>query len=370
MLVDVHGVNQVGITLAFVNVINDAGEGAKILDIVQYVVEGSLSSHCLSITFMIEIGEGNPMLLIKGMLSVAQSLKMQLDFRFPERNEEQDISVAEAKEGNILSVAIVLDSALNLDILCEIFGYFAAHSCQILEIEHRNDNRIEINDHLTKIDIRISSPSDVSLPTLYLELQPLLWKFNAELVVRPWSALNRPNGRSLFVFGLSEVLLHGCPLDDLLRRSGTDPVSIDMTGAKSLEQCDRKVKALAGCDACIMDQVINELRFTSDAEFVCHSLKSMGFRLAVLSSSSCKLVANAVKERLGIDYVLSRDVEIDDNGKFTGDFAGEVKDLKFRKTDFLQLMAEKESIPYKNVIVVGEFLEDMKRHCLGEFLNS
>merc|ERR550537_793083 len=110
------------------------------------------------------------------------------------------------------------------------------------------------------------------------------------------------------------------------------------------------------------------MQFTPDAEFVCRSLKAMGFRLALLSSSGCQLVANAVKERFGIDYVLSRDLEVDDNGKFTGEFAGEVKDLKFRKTDFLQLMAEKESIPYKNVIVVGEFTKGMKRDAVPEIL--
>merc|ERR1719159_1524274 len=119
-----------------------------------------------------------------------------------------------------------------------------------------------------------------------------------------------------------------------------------------------------------MQQVAHELQFTPDAELVCRSLKAMGFRLAILSSSGCKLVANTVKERFGIDYVLSRDLEVDDDGKFTGDFDGEVKDLKFRKTDFLQLMAEKERIPYKHVIVVGEFLKGMKRENVPEVLDT
>jgi len=364
-VVDVRGLNQVGITVAFVNAINGSGKECKILDIVQYVIEGSLS-----ITFMIEMGEDSSMLLIKEMLRVARELKMQLDFRFPERNEEMDIGAVEAKEGNILSMAIVLDAVLSVDMVYQIFEYLARHSCQVLEIEHRSDNRMEINNELTKIDIRFSAPSDVSTPTMYLELQPLLWKFNAELVLRPWSAMNRPNGRSLVVFGMSDVLLSGCPLDDLLRKSGKDPASVDMTGAKVLEQYNRKVKALEGCDACVIQQVIDELEYTPDAEFVCRCLKAMVFRLALLSSAGCKLIANTVKERFGIDYVLSRDLEVDDNGKFTGDFAGEVKDLQFRKTDFLQLMAEKESIPYKNVIVVGEFLKGIKRESIPEILDT
>merc|ERR1719335_2067463 len=104
-----------------------------------------------------------------------------------------------------------------------------------------------------------------------------------------------------------------------------------MTGAKVLEQYNRKVQALAGCDASVMQQVVDDLQFTPDAEFVCRALKAMGFRLALLSSAGCKLIANTVKERLGLDYALSRDLEVDEEGKFTGDFGGEVKDFKFRK---------------------------------------
>jgi phosphoserine phosphatase SerB len=360
LMVDVRGRNQVGITDAFVNTINAAGPGCKILDIAQYVIEGSLS-----ITFMIEMAEDSSMVVMQELLREARELKMQLDFRFPESKEEQDISKVEAKEGNVVSMTVVLNATVNVDMVFQVFEYLASHSCQILEIEHRSDNRSEINKELTKIDILISAPVDgVSVPTLYMELQPLLWKFGAEIVVRPWSAMNRPNGRSLIVFGLTDVLLSGCPLDAMLRKSGQDLASVD---AKSP---DDKVRALAGKDACIMQQVVDELQFTPDAEFVCRSLRAMGFRLALLSNSGCKLVANAVKERFGIDYVLSRDLEVDSDGNFTGEFAGEVKDLKFRKEDCLQLMAEKESIAYKNVIVVGhcQWLKGNKQD--AEFLET
>merc|ERR1719160_1052801 len=100
--------------------------------------------------------------MIKEMQRVAKNLKMQLDFRFPEHNEKQDLSQLDAREDNILSIAIVLESALSLDVVNEVFGYLAGHSCQILEIEHRSDNRMETNSDLTKIDIRISAPSHVA----------------------------------------------------------------------------------------------------------------------------------------------------------------------------------------------------------------
>jgi phosphoserine phosphatase SerB len=376
LVVDIRGPNQVGVTDAFVNVIREADEGCKILDIVQYVIEGSLS-----ITFMIEICEDSSVKIMQEMLRVSREIKMQLDFRFPDKHEpkdiqrrgSKDIAPVEAKGNNVLSMTIALDTTMDVEMVYQLFEYLSGHSCEILEIEHRSDNRKEINDELNKIDIRISAPSHVSVPTLYLELQPLLWKFNAELVVRPWSAMTRPNGRSLIVFGLSDVLLSGCPLDKLLSKCGTDPDKVDMTGANnSAQKCDRKVQALAGKDASAMQLVSEDLEFTKEAEFVCRCLKAMGFKTAILSNSGCKLVANAVKERFGIDYVLSRELEVDDEGKFTGEFAGETKDVKFRKEDCLQLMAEKERIPYKNVITVGhcQWIKGMSPDAVPEFLDT
>lgn len=294
LVVDVRGLNGVGITDAFVTAIKGAGQGCKILDIIQYVIEGSLS-----ITFMIEMGEDSSMRLMQDMLRVARELKMQLDFRFPDRKEERDISPVEAKEDNILSMAIVLDRALSIDMVYELFEFLAGHSCQILEIEHCSDSKMERSKELTKIDVRISAPSDLSASTFYLDLQPLLSKFDAELVVRPWSAMNRPNSRSLVVFGLTDVLISGCPLDALLTKAGKDLTSVDVDGKQSVDECSRKIQALAGSDASLMRQIVDELEFTPDADFVCQSLKSMGFRLALLSSSGCQLVANAVKERFG-----------------------------------------------------------------------
>eukprot|EP00746_Dinoflagellata_sp_MGD_P126951 gnl/MRDRNA2_/MRDRNA2_61654_c0_seq1.p1 gnl/MRDRNA2_/MRDRNA2_61654_c0~~gnl/MRDRNA2_/MRDRNA2_61654_c0_seq1.p1 ORF type:complete len:870 (+),score=184.12 gnl/MRDRNA2_/MRDRNA2_61654_c0_seq1:93-2702(+) len=375
LVADIRGSNQVGVTDAFVGVINKSGEGCKILDIVQYVIEGSLS-----ITFMLEVTGDSSVKMMQEMLRVSREMKMQLDFRFPEKKEAKDIHrrgskdivAVAAQESNILCLTIALDTTMDVDMVYQLFDYLSGHSCQVLEIEHRSDNRKDINKELNKIDLRISAPSHVSVATLYLELQPLLWEFNAELVVRPWSAMSRPNGRSLIVFGLSDVLVSGCPLDHLLRKAGKDPASVDMTGAKSYEKCERKVQALAGQDAGAMQKVIEDLEFTKDVEFVCRCLKAMGFKTAILSNSGCKDVANAAKERFGIDYVLSRDLEVDDEGKFTGDFAGEAKDVQFRKEDCLQLMAEKECIPYKNVITVGhcQFLKGMSKDAIPEFLDT
>jgi len=367
LVVNVRGHNQVGITDTFVKAINAAGEGCKILDLVQYVIEGFLS-----ITFMIETREDCSMRLMQDMLRVAKELKMKLDFRFPDQKEEQDISPVESQEGNKVSLAIVLETALSIDMVSELFEYFASQSCQVLEIEHCSDHKMKRNNELTKIDVRISAPSDLHMATVYLDLQPILSKFDAELVVRPWSAMITPNRRSLVVFGLSDVLISGCPLNALLRKAGKDPASVNADGAKNVDEVSRKVQALAGSDASIMHQVVDELEFTAEADFVCHSLKAMGFRLALLSSSGCKLIAQTVKERFGLDYVLSKDLEVDEDGKFTGEFAGEVKDIKFRKEDCLQLMAEKENIPYKNVMVVGhcQFLKGMKRDCIPEFLDT
>merc|ERR1719310_2528236 len=56
---------------------------------------------------------------------------------------------------------------------------------------------------------------------------------------------------------------------------------------------------------------------------------------------------------------MTHDLEVAD-GKLTGSFSGAGRgQVRFHKTDLLKLMADREGIEYKNVIVVGEFLEGL-----------
>jgi len=103
------------------------------------------------------------------------------------------------------------------------------------------------------------------------------------------------------------------------------------------------VSKLIGKDATIVQKVIKELKFAPGAHLVCSTLKRMGVRLAVLTNTGVCEVMYHVKKELGIDYALCRDLEVVD-GKFTGQYTGDLSDVCFRKSDLLKLMADREGI--------------------------
>jgi len=114
--------------------------------------------------------------------------------------------------------------------------------------------------------------------------------------------------------------------------------------------------------------LISRLEFTKGAKMVCSSLKAMGCRLAILTNTGARAVAEHVKQQLGIDYVISQNLSVED-GCFTGEYEG-MSDVRFRKLDLLKLMADREGIEYRNVIVVGEPLKGLKPSSIRSLLDT
>ncbi|CAK0867745.1 unnamed protein product, partial [Prorocentrum cordatum] len=230
----------------------------------------------------------------------------------------------------------------------------------------------ENNGEYSKVSVRVGCPRGTSLATLMMGapmasgelragLQKVAWAHNAEVTARWFDAMNRPNGKSLVVFGLSDVLCPYDVLDEVLKAAGVDlaRVAEECKGLPQSEKNRKKMSYLAGHSADVLTQVMERLEFTPGAKLVCGALKRMGFTLAVLTNTGCRDAADHVKRQLDIDYVICRDMEVRD-GVMTGAYGGDMNDITFRKADLLKLMADREKIKYRNVIVVGEPLKGMK----------
>jgi len=84
----------------------------------------------------------------------------------------------------------------------------------------------------------------------------------------------------------------------------------------------------------------------------------MGFRMAVLTNSGVGELAEHAKRQLGLDYVICQQLAVED-GRFTGEYAGEAQDVRFSKSDLMKLMADREGIDCRNVIMIGDFLKGL-----------
>eukprot|EP00442_Polarella_glacialis_P001770 CAMPEP_0115151278 /NCGR_PEP_ID=MMETSP0227-20121206/65506_1 /TAXON_ID=89957 /ORGANISM="Polarella glacialis, Strain CCMP 1383" /LENGTH=899 /DNA_ID=CAMNT_0002561737 /DNA_START=48 /DNA_END=2748 /DNA_ORIENTATION=- len=364
LVVTVQGPNGPNRMAPFIAIIGKMEHQARIVDMAQYVIENSLV-----FSLMLEHGADSSISLIKELVTTSRNLNLNVSFSFgggPDPNGPCPWPVGGAPPGShpcteelIASINVAVKGSLPAMLLHEMFEYLANTGGKLLEVKHKRDDRFSFNKECTKVSLRVRCPG-VPISELYLNLQRICRVHSAEVAVREWEGMDRPNGKSLVVFGLSDVLCPYDVLDKVLVEAGIDPATVKCGNCKD-SGAKAKVAALRGKDAVCMQRAAEKLEFTKGARLVCHSLKEIGFRLAVISSTGCRLILERVKQELGLDYAISRDLEVDKDNTFTGQYAGDHKEegTAFNKADYLQLMAERDGIDLKNVILVGTFTQGM-----------
>jgi len=202
-----RGRDKPGIAMAFMKSLE--GHDCQVMGITQFTLSG-----ILVFTFELEIGEGSSYRLMKDLRLCADSQGMDLDFRFPDEKE-----VDPQRDNRKAVLAIGSACSITPSALCEVDAVLSQNGCTVEEIEHRGDNKIEYNGEFNKVQMIVRCPPGCSLATLYLGL---IQVEGAEVTVRWWDAMNRPHGKSLVVFGLSNVLCPYNVLDELLKEADVD----------------------------------------------------------------------------------------------------------------------------------------------------
>ena len=132
-----------------------------------------------------------------------------------------------------------------------------------------------------------------------------------------------------------------------------------MRGELDFEESLReRVKALAGLDASVIEQVAKDIVLTPGARTTIRTLNSMGYRTAVVSGGFIQ-VLEGLAEELELDYVRANTLEIED-GKLTGRVIGKVVDRQ-AKAEFLREFAEDSGLRMDQTIAVGDGANDIDR---------
>jgi phosphoserine phosphatase len=95
---------------------------------------------------------------------------------------------------------------------------------------------------------------------------------------------------------------------------------------------------------------------TEGAERLIRILKSVGYRIAILSGGFTYF-GERLRERLGVDHVYANQLEIRD-GKLTGRALGDIVDAD-KKAELLRAIAQKEGISLQQCIAVGDGANDL-----------
>jgi phosphoserine phosphatase len=117
-----------------------------------------------------------------------------------------------------------------------------------------------------------------------------------------------------------------------------------------------RVALLEGLEESALDRVASELKITEGAEHLISTLRTLGYKTAILSGGFTYF-ARHLQARLGMDYVYANELDIA-QGVVTGKIRGEIVDGA-RKAQLLRQLADDLGIDLQQVIAVGDGANDL-----------
>lgn len=169
--------------------------------------------------------------------------------------------------------------------------------------------------------------------------------------------------RRLICFDMDSTLIQAECIDELARRHGVyDQVAAITERAmrgeiEFKESFTERVALLKGLDISVMQDIAENLPITEGTDRLMSVLKTCGYKIAILSGGFT-FFGEYLQRKYGIDYVYANELEVDENGKLTGRYIGEVVDGR-RKADLLKLIAQTEKVNLAQTIAVGDGANDL-----------
>jgi phosphoserine phosphatase len=184
-------------------------------------------------------------------------------------------------------------------------------------------------------------------------------KVGQDIVFQKDTVFRRP--KRLIVFDVDGTLVDAEMIDELAKAAGvgrkvSEITSRAMNGEIEFKQAlKERVGLLKGLPVEVLDSIVNNLDVTPGAEELITALKSLGYKIALISGGFTQFVEK-IKEKLGIDYVYANKLVIED-GKLTGEVVEPIIDAE-RKAELMQEVAKKENLLMEQVVAVGDGAND------------
>lgn len=169
--------------------------------------------------------------------------------------------------------------------------------------------------------------------------------------------------RRLICFDMDSTLIQTECIDELADRAGVGPQVRAITESAMRGEIDfresftRRVALLRGLDVSVMREIAEHMPITEGTDRLMSVLKRCGYKIAILSGGFTYF-GEYLQRRYGIDYVYANELEIDESGKLTGHYTGEIVD-GHRKAELLRLIAQVEKVNLAQTIAVGDGANDL-----------
>ena len=165
----------------------------------------------------------------------------------------------------------------------------------------------------------------------------------------------------LVVFDLDNVIIDGEAIDEIGKLANVEDEIADITEKAMQGEIDfetsikDRVKLLEGTPIEEIEKLADELPLMAGADETINALKEKDLDVIIISGSF-DVVAEKVKDKLGVDEVYTNSFSVED-GKLTGEVTGPL--VSGSKLDVLKDHVEKAGIALDNVVAVGDGANDI-----------
>ena len=353
ILIRITGQDRPGLTAAAMEIL--ARYNARILDIGQADIHSTLS-----LGILIRIDELHSGQVMKELLFKAEELNVNIGFSPISDDEYESWVDHQGKNRYILTVIgrtlsakqiaaatkIIADQGLNIDFIRRMTGR--------ISIKHPERNVRSCIEFSLR-----GTPKNRSLMQSKLmhlaSVQEIDFSFQRDDMYRRM--------RRLICFDMDSTLIQTECIDELAMRAGVGDKVKAITERAMRGEIDfkesftQRVSLLKGLDISVMKDIADHLPITEGADRLMSVLKRCGYKIAILSGGFTYF-GEQLRRRYGIDYVYANELEIDENGKLTGRYIGDIVDGK-RKAELLKLIAQVEQVNLAQTIAVGDGANDL-----------
>jgi phosphoserine phosphatase len=355
ILISITGMDRPGITATVTQVLADFN--INILDIGQSVIHDALS-----LGMMVEISEQTVDVQDVKQAIQIEADKLNLTVRFVDISLEsyENWVGQQGKARHIVTLLsrritayqisrlarIVVDNKLNIDKISRLSGRVPLESIG--------------SDGRACVEFSLRGPVK-NLPSLRRDFLTLANEIDVDIAYQENNVYRR--NRRLVAFDMDSTLIQAEVLDEIAKRAGVGKEVAEITERVMHGEMDfkeglrQRVAMLKGIPESILGEVAATLKLTDGTERLMSTLKSLGYKTAILSGGFTYF-GRALQRRFGFDYVFANDLGIE-NGLLTGKIPGEIIDAE-KKASLLAGIAQHEGFSLEQTIAVGDGANDLQ----------
>lgn len=328
LLIHITGHDKPGLTHALTEIL--AWYNVRILDIGQAVIHDGLA-----LGILVELTqEMRSSALLTELLLTAHQLGVQIRFSASSADEYDTWVAAASKQRFIVTV---LGPTIEASHISKVSGILAEGGLNIDRID-----RLSSRSPLTApeepgrfcVEFSTSGGAAVREDEVRTKLAALTDDAEIDIAFQHDSVFRR--NRRLVAFDMDSTLIQGEVIDELAREAGVGEQVQAITESAMRGELDfqasfrRRVALLKGLPESALQNVIDRIPLTDGAERLVSTLKTLGYKTAILSGGFT-FFGRVLQQKLGIDYLHANTLAIRD-GVVTGEVVDAVVDGRAKRS--------------------------------------